>query len=111
MSTLLAISRSAPSTLSVCVKESVVPVILSQTISASYPYYRCELRGASGQVKVTGTVPAPSAGEELSLLLPVEGLADGSYALELRGLPSAGSDAATTVARYPFVLVRSGECP
>jgi hypothetical protein len=107
----LSISRSAPPTLSVCPRASVVPLLLSQTVAASQSRFRCDLRAASGEVKAIGTLPSAAPGEELRLLLPVEGLAAGSYVLELSGLPSGGGEAAAPVARYPFVLAWSGDCP
>ena len=102
----LTVARSEAPTIAVLPGDRHVVLTLSQSWDRPFPAYHCLLQDAAGRVLLEETVNSRSATSELELLLPVRGLAAGSYVLVVFGVetgqtPKAG---ATPLARYQFQL-------
>jgi hypothetical protein len=104
----LTVARSETPTIAVLPGDRHVVLTLSQSWDRPYPAYRCRLQDAAGRVLLEETVTSRSTTSELELLLPVGGLASGSYALAVFGgetRPGPKGDG-TPVAQYQFQLTR-----
>ena len=103
----LSVARSDPAEIRVDAQQSMIGLTLSRTGYESPVRYRIDVRDANGALVLSSVVPAPAAGNELQLLLPVSGLGSGRYAVELSGLdPPEGLAAPPELTRYPFILTR-----
>src|SRR5262249_915005 len=67
----LSVSRSEPKAVTVAPGQRMVSLTLSKSSDRSFPYYRCEVRDASGRVVQSAVVPGAREADELQLLLPV----------------------------------------
>jgi hypothetical protein len=76
----------------------------SKVPGQTFKFYRCELKSAGNQTVSQFTVPVPSQGDEWQLLLPIEGLASGSYTLSVRGAASENAPESAELAQYHFKL-------
>jgi hypothetical protein len=103
----LTVARSDPPEVQVSKHQRMIGLTLSRSGYESHPRYRVDVRDAEGTQVLSTAVPAPPAGDELQLLLPVAELRAGRYALVLSGLGGADDAAsAPDLARYPFILTR-----
>jgi hypothetical protein len=100
----LSISRSEPEVVRVREGVRMVALAFSQSSPRRFPYYRCEVRDASGRTLLVSVVKAPPAREELQLLLPTAKLRPGAYVLLLAGLESVSAPAPAEAASYPFTV-------
>jgi Putative zinc-finger len=110
----LTLTRSEAPVVRVGAGDRQVALTLSRSWDKPFPSYRCELRDASDRVVLAETLRSPSPADELEVLLPVKGLAAGSYVLVVEGVqgdqpgdgPPPGSG---PVARYAFKLERQAK--
>lgn len=103
----LSVARSDPSQIRVGPQQNMIGLTLSRSGYESSARYRIDVRDAKGTQVLSSVVPAPAAGDELQLLLPVSGLQSGRYAVELSGLDSPDAPTiASERTRYLFVLKR-----
>lgn len=103
----LSVARSDPPEVRVTEQQRMIGLTLSRSGYDQYAHYRVDVRDAVGAQVLSTVVPAPPAGDELQLLLPVAELTPGAHALVLSGLDSPeGPARASEVARYPFILTR-----
>lgn len=101
----LSVARSEGETVEVTRGTRMVGLTLSRSSGRTFPHYRCEVTEAGGRSVLSSVVPAPPAGDELRILIPVSRLGPGRYVLVLAGLESpSGSSVAPDHARYPFTL-------
>ena len=106
----LSVSRSEVPLVQVTAGQQLVVLTLSRSSERSFPYYLCEVRAAEGGTVSRAAVPGPPPGEELQILLPVQGIPAGSYALAVAGLESASSsEPALEPVLYHFTLEREAD--
>ncbi len=106
----LAVSRGEVPVVRASAGQRVVTLTLSRSSERTFPFYRCALEDAGGRTLLSAVLPGPPRGDELQILLPVEGLRPGAHLLVVTGLasPSASSPSSPS-AQYPFVFEPSGE--
>jgi hypothetical protein len=69
-----------------------------------FPAYRCDFYDSSGRLSYSVDDPAPRAGAQLSILVPVRSLAAGANTLKLRGL--RGGVAGAEIEHYVFEVAK-----
>jgi hypothetical protein len=69
-----------------------------------FPAYRCDFYDSSGRLSYSVDDPAPRAGAQLSILVPVRSLAPGANTLKVRGL--RGSVAGAEIEHYVFEVAK-----
>ena len=98
-------SRAEPQVVRVPAGGRRILVRLSTTFERPFEGYRCRVRDAGGRTLQAAAIPAPPAGEELQIQLPVKDLPSGPYEIVLDGLAALdGPAAAPELARYRFEL-------
>lgn len=103
----LSVARSDPAQIRVVAKQSMIGLTLSRTGYESSARYLIRVRDGNGAVTLTSAVAAPTAGDELQLLLPVSELEAGRYTVELSGIDSTEELVAPgEVTKYTFILTR-----
>lgn len=103
----LTVARSDPPEVRVAGEQRMIGLTLSRSGYEPHAYYRIDVQDAAGEQVLSTVVPAPPAGDELQLLLPVSELAHGAYVLVLSGLDAPdGPATAPDLVRYPFNLTR-----
>ncbi len=102
----LSVSRSDRPVVTVQEHERTVVLTLSKSSDQSFPFYRCQVKDASGRAVVSNVVPAPPQQDELQILVHIETLPAGDYVLAVTGLESASAQTATPSAEYSFTLRR-----
>lgn len=108
----LTVARGAPPVVLVSPDTRMIGLTLSRSGHEAYPYYSVDVRDAGGASATSAVLPAPAAGDELQLLLPVSGLAPGAYTLVLSGLDERdGPATAPDLVRYRFTLTREETAP
>jgi hypothetical protein len=106
-STFLSISRSETPTVQVSKGQRKVALRFSLSVERAFPFYRCEIRDASGRIVASAVLESPPAGDELQVLIPSDTLTPGTHTVAITGLESA--TAATSPlepAHYQFTLRR-----
>jgi hypothetical protein len=104
----LSVSRSEPPVLTVREHERSVILTLSRSSDRSFPFYRCQVKDASGRVVLSNVIQAPPRQDELQILVHTQKLPTGAYVLAVSGLESAAAGTATPSAEYRFALERAG---
>lgn len=103
----LSVARSDPTQIRVTAKQSMIGLTLSRTGYESPAHYRINVRDGKGASALTSVVAAPTAGDELQLLLPVSELEAGRYVVELLGINSIEEPPPhEEVTKYTFILTR-----
>lgn len=101
----LTVARSESPVVRVSPDTRMIGLTLSRSGHEPYPYYSVDVRDASGATATSAVFPAPAAGDELQLLLPVSELRAGDYTLVLSGMDAPdGQVTAPDLVRYPFTL-------
>lgn len=105
----LALSRGEPPIVAISKTDRFVVLTLSQSSDQSYPSYRCTLQDGAGRTLRSEVLPAPTAADELEILLPVTDLVDGRYTLAVQGVADGATSAASgsaSISSYAFELRR-----
>lgn len=101
----LSVARGDPPEIHVSENQRMIGLTLSRSGYEAYTHYRVDVRDATDTQVQSTVVPAPPAGDELQLLIPVAEIDPGAYALVLSGLDGPDSPtAAPDLVRYPFIL-------
>jgi hypothetical protein len=108
-SAFLTLSRSEAPVIAVAAQDKHLALTLSRSWDQPFAAYRVSLQDSSGRTVLAETLrarPADAAGTgELDVLLPLRGLAAGTYVLVVEGQGGAPAPGAP-VARYAFELQR-----
>jgi hypothetical protein len=103
----LSVSRGETPVVTVSGVERKVGLTLSRSSDRLYPFYRCEVRDASGRAVLSSVIAAPAGRDELQVLVPADRLVPGNYVLVVTGLESTSSPTtASNVSRYEFRFER-----
>jgi anti-sigma factor RsiW len=109
-SAFLTLSRSEAPIIAVSAQDRHLALTLSRSWDRPFTAYRVTLEDASGRTVLAETLRARAADAagtgELDVLLPLRGLAAGSYVLVVEGQDGAPAAGAAPVARYAFELQR-----
>jgi hypothetical protein len=106
-SSFLAASRSEGATITASSRQRKIGLTFSPSFHRSFPFYRCEIRDASGRLVASEVLDAPASGDELRILIPLDRLTPGPYTVDIAGLESAASTTSPLEpAHYQFTLRR-----
>jgi len=105
--TFLSISRSETPTVQISKGQRKVALKFSQSFEREFPFYRCELRDASGRIVASAVLEAPPRGDELQVLIPSDVLTPGTHTVAITGLESATAvTSPVEPVHYQFTLRR-----
>ncbi len=105
--TFLSISRGETPTVQVSKGQRKVALKFSQSFERPFPFYRCEIRDASGRIVASAVLGSPPAGDELQVLIPSDVLTPGTHTVAITGLESATAVTSPfEPAHYQFMLRR-----
>jgi hypothetical protein len=103
----LSVSRGETPVVTVSGAERRVGLTLSRSSDRRFPFYRCEVRDATGRTVLSSVIAAPPGGDELHVLVPADRLSPGDYVLVVTGLESDSSPATESdFSRYEFRFER-----
>jgi len=105
--TFLSISRSETPIVQVAKGQRKVALKFSQSFERAFPFFRCEIRDASGRIVASAVLESPPQGEELQVLIPSDALTPGNHTVAITGLESATAvTSPLEPAHYQFTLRR-----
>ncbi len=100
----LTASRSEPNVVTANRGDKRISLQFDKVPNRPFQSYQCELRSADNRLISQFTVPVPAQGDGWQLLLPIEGLASGSYTLSVRGAAPGNAPEPVELAQYHFKL-------